>query len=214
MRHPGRVQHPLESFVAAVTAAGATAPVADVEGAGVDLLRRWREPHRAYHDLEHLDEVLGRLDELGCGAPDVLLAAWFHDAVYDGRPGLDEAASADLAAAELAALGVPIRTVERVVALVHVTATHDAAPGDRGAAALCDADLAVLAAEGDRYARYAAGVRREYAHVDDRTFASGRAAVLRRLLERPALFRTAHGAQQWEARARANLRGELEGLVG
>ena len=208
------MQHRLESFAAAVTGTGATAPVADVEAAGMDLLRRWREPHRAYHDVEHLDEVLARLDELGCDAPDVLLAAWFHDAVYEGRPGLDEAASADLAAAELSALGVPHPIVDRVVALVRVTATHDPAQRDGGAAALCDADLAVLAADEDRYARYAADVRREYAHVDDEAFTTGRAAVLRRLLERPALFRTVHGAEQWEARARVNLRRELVRLVG
>lgn len=208
------MQHLLESFAAAATAAGATAPVADVEAAGMDLLRRWREPHRAYHDVEHIEEVLGRLHELGCDAPDVLLAAWFHDAVYEARPGADEDASARLAGAELSALGVPTVAVDRVAALVRVTAGHDPAEGDGGAAALCDADLAVLASDHDRYARYAAGVRREYTHVEDEAFRSGRAAVLRHLLERPALFSTARGAQRWEARARVNLRRELDRLLG
>src|SRR5690606_41538168 len=68
---------------------------------GRDLLRRWREPHRRYHTVEHLRAVLDAIDELAHHADDpaaVRFAAWFHDAVYAGRPGEDERASAELAA--------------------------------------------------------------------------------------------------------------------
>jgi predicted metal-dependent HD superfamily phosphohydrolase len=206
------VRQLLRSFVDAAVATGATAPVADVEAAAMDLLRRWREPHRGYHDVEHLSEVLDRLNDLGCSEPEARLAAWFHDAVYRGEPGADERASADLARTELLALGVPPPRTERVVALVAVTATHEPPAGDAGAAALCDADLAVLAADPQRYSRYVAGVRREYTHLDDAVFAAGRAQVLRRLLERPALFATATGYSRWEPLARENIAGELEQL--
>ena len=74
---------------------------------------------------------------------------------------------------------------------------------------LCDADLAVLASDDLRYSSYVEGVRREYAHVDDAAFAVGRAQVLSTLLDRPALFRTAHGRSAWEQRARANVTAEL-----
>lgn len=204
----------LRSFVDAATGAGASAAVADVEGAGMDLLRRWGEPHRGYHDVEHLSEVLDRLDDLGCGEPEVRLAAWFHDAVYRGEPGADERESAALARSELLALGVPEASADRTASLVAVTGTHEPPRGDRGAAALCDADLAVLAAGSDRYSRYVAGIRREYGHLDDEAFAAGRAQVLRRLLERPALFTTEQGRARWEARARANLSRELGGAHG
>jgi len=56
-------------------------------------------------------------------------------------------------------------------------------------------------------------VRREYAHLDDETFARGRAAVLRSLLDRPVLFRTAFGRQEWEDAARANAGAELARLT-
>ena len=76
------------------------------EPAGRDLLARWAEPHRGYHDLRHLAEVLDALDELTAGGPPpaVVLAAWWHDAVYEGRAGEDERASAALAARVLPAL--------------------------------------------------------------------------------------------------------------
>lgn len=212
------MEHLLERFTAAVGAAGGSAPAADVEAAGMDLLRRWSEPHRGYHDVEHLTEVLGRLDELadhGVPVPvEAYLGAWFHDAVHEGRAGDDERESAELAARELAALGVPDDVAGRVAGLVLVTAGHRVPPGDEAAAALCDADLAVLAADAERYARYVAGVRREYPGVDDATFAAGRAAVLRDLLDRPALFSTAVGRERWEARARRNVALELAALNG
>ena len=80
---------------------------------------------------------------------------------------------------------------------------------DRDTAVLLAADLAVLAAEPSRYADYATAVRREYAHVDDDAWRSGRARVLRTLLDRPRLFAPELGLDEWERRARANVTSEL-----
>ena len=69
-----------------------------------DLLTRWQEPHRHYHDVRHLAQVLTALEELQCSDPVVVLAAWFHDAVYEGVAGEDEEASARLAEESLSRL--------------------------------------------------------------------------------------------------------------
>ena len=164
---------------------------------------------RGYHDTRHLAEVLARLDELGdSGNAEVALAAWFHDAVYDGRPDAEER-SARLAETELAGTGVDVAEVAR---LVRLTAHHDPEPGDRHGEALCDADLAILAADPERYREYTAGVREEHAAQSDEAFRVGRLAVLEELAGRDRLFRTAHAREQWEPRARANLRREIEEL--
>jgi predicted metal-dependent HD superfamily phosphohydrolase len=186
-----------------------------VVAAGADLLRRWAEPHRRYHDLEHLTEVLTAVDLLAADAADlpaVRLAAWFHDAVYLGRPGQDEADSAVLAEQVLTGLEVPVGRVARVAALVRMTAEHDPADGDLDAAVLNDADLAVLAAPAERYRRYREAVRQEYRQLPDEVFRAGRAAVLSALAGRHPLFRTATGRQRWEDAARANLAAELADL--
>lgn len=204
--------HLLPAFVSTCGEAGARAPMADIEGAGMDLLQRYSAKGRGYHDTEHLAEVLAGLDGLGSGTPEVRLAAWFHDAVYDGAPGRDEERSAALAVRVLSALNVPSETAQRVHDLVLVTAHHAPDGGDEAAALLCDADLAILAAGPDRYARYVAGVRTEYGHLDDDTFARGRAAVLESMLARPHLFATAEGRERWERRARGNVTAELRQL--
>lgn len=179
---------------------------------GVGLLRRYGEPHRRYHTAEHLADVLDHVDELAAEAADadaVRLAAWFHDAVYDPTRGDNEERSAVLAERTLADTDLPPETTAEVARLVRLTTTHDPDAGDRNGAVLCDADLAILAADPERYAAYAAAVREEYATVPDEMFREGRAGVLRSLLDLPALFRTATGRERWEAAARHNLRTEL-----
>lgn len=177
-----------------------------------DLLDRWREPHRCYHTVDHLAGVLRGLDELA-GAGEVFdrdaveLAAWFHDAVYViGAPDNEEQ-SARLAEEMLDG---PLSAA--VARLVRVTADHDVRDGDVDAAALCDADLAILAAQPERYRAYAAAVREEYATVPDDLFRPGRARVLRELLAHRHLFHTAAGRSRWEDAARANLSAELTEL--
>jgi predicted metal-dependent HD superfamily phosphohydrolase len=164
---------------------------------------------RGYHDTRHLAEVLARLEELGEGdnVP-VALAAWFHDAVYDGAPGAEER-SARLAEAELRNAAVDEADVAEVARLVRLTEHHDPMPGDRAGEALCDADLAILAASPARYREYAHDVRREYAAWSDADFRAGRLAVLADLAGRETLFRTAYARTHWEARARENLEAEI-----
>ncbi|MFG6197429.1 metal-dependent phosphohydrolase [Nonomuraea sp. JJY05] len=182
---------------------------------GAELLARWSEPHRRYHTLDHLAAVLGGIARLAASADDptaVRLAAWFHDAVYDGRPGTDEERSAQLAQSRLPGCGVPAARVAEVARLVRLTAAHDTlAAGDRDGAVLCDADLAVLGLPG--YDDYAGRIRQEYAHVPDELFRAGRAEVLRRLLAVPSLYRTERARELWEERARSNMTRELKSLT-
>ena len=181
-----------------------------------DLVARWSEPHRRYHDLTHLAEVLTVLPRLPKGnAVPVRLAALFHDAVY--RPDVAGTANEEASAVLLERLapgcGFGPATVTEAVRLVLLTAGHAPHAGDVNGAALCDADLAILAAPPMRYLDYASGVRAEYAHVDGKTFASGRAAVLRDLEARRPLFATEYGQREFEAVARSNIARELSMLT-
>ncbi len=183
---------------------------------GQELVRRYGSVSRSYHDAHHLLEVLDAVDAMADEAADaqaVRLAAWFHDAVYDVRATDNEERSAELAEAVLPTYDVDEETVAEVARLVRLTETHDPSSGDANGQVLCDADLAILASNADRYASYVDGVRAEYRHVDDATFATGRSAVLRQLLGHPSLFRTTYGRLAWETRARANVTNELVELT-
>lgn len=183
---------------------------------GAELLDRWGEQHRRYHTRTHLLAVLEALDLLLEDEDDalrrpVVVAAWFHDAVYEAVAGDDEQASADLAVERLTGR-VPPAEVREVERLVLLTAGHDPAEDDRAGHLLCDADLAVLGGSEAEYARYTAAVREEYAQVPDTDFIEGRRAVLTRLIALDPLFRTTAGRERWGDRASDNLRRELRML--
>ncbi|WP_442922033.1 HD domain-containing protein [Microbispora sp. ATCC PTA-5024] len=180
-----------------------------------ELAARWGEPHRRYHTTAHLRAVLAAVEPLAGLARDpaaVRLAAWFHDAVYEGLAGRDEERSAQLALARLPACGLAPERVREVARLVRVTAGHAYEPGDADAAVLCDADLAVLGGTPEEYDAYARAVREEYGHVPAELFRAGRAAVLRGLLANGRLYGTPLGRDLWEARARDNMARELARL--
>ncbi|NBE55349.1 HD domain-containing protein [Streptomyces boluensis] len=205
-----------QRWTAALLACRATGDGPDPAPYGANLLDRWAEPQRKYHTVAHLTAVLDHVDVLAGHAENadlVRLAAWFHDAVYLPDRSENEERSARLAERALSEAGLAGAATAEVARLVRLTVTHDPAEGDRNGEVLCDADLAILAAEPDAYAAYAAAVREEYGFVPDEAFRDGRAAVLRQLLDLPRLFRTPHGVAAWEERARANLSVELELLT-
>lgn len=185
-----------------------------------DLLAAYDDPARRYHNREHLIEVLTRIDRiLGAALPatavsvPLILAAFFHDAVYEGATGAvsDEEASARWAECALAGR-IPAQQVATVAALVRATVDHRAVGLGSQAEVLLDADLGILAADERRYAEYAAAVRAEYAHVPEEMFARGRSAILRELIGRERLFRTDYAHRHWESAARVNVARELRGL--
>lgn len=195
-----------------------------VESLGADLISRWREPHRHYHDARHLTEVLAAVDTL-CGrsrfrdAPArtvALMAAWFHDAVYDPTPdAANEHASADLARVLLAPLGLQEQTLDHVCTVILDTVDHDLGSEADGARVVFhDADLWVLSAPVARFDEYCEQVRAEFAHVAAPDYAAARTSVLRPFLVRPHIYRTKRARRSWEPAARENLARELTRLAG
>ncbi len=183
------------------------------------VVARHREAHRHYHDLRHVRWVVRHVSELAAGHPvddvgAVVVAAFFHDVIYDPTASGNEAASASLAGGALRELAWDPERIDRVVAMIGGTAHHrfdDTTPIDSpiDTAVLYAADLGVLAADPAGYSDYVRNVRREYHHVTDADWASGRSAVLQTFLGRSAIYSPVLGLDVWEQRARANLAAEL-----
>lgn len=203
---------------AAVTALNPAADQDLVAAEGTDLLDRWLEDHRAYHDAVHLAEVLAALDELheGGDLPGrdrhlAALAAWYHDAVYDlaGEPGSSEEGSAALAEERLSRLGLDEGDVATVARLVRESATHEMTARDPATQAFHDADLWILAAPVERFDAYCHQVRLEHRQVPSADFARGRTEVLTPFVDRDRLYLTEHAHRHWAGAARANLAREI-----
>lgn len=211
----GQRPEPLPAHLRARFAAALSSVGARADGTMVvdDLGRRYREPHRHYHNLEHVEACLAWLDWFaGCAEhrAEVELALWFHDAVYEPVRKDNEAVSAALADQALQSLGVPRQAVRRIVDHVIATASHDAIHGDR--ALVVDVDLAILGSTQSAFARFEQQIRREYAHVPDDAYRRGRGAVLQGFVARDRIYQTPAVAALLESAARRNLEQALRHL--
>ncbi len=183
----------------------------------VDLEDRYREPQRAYHNLQHLAECFDRLAEVRHRIKDrdqavVSLALWFHDAVYDTRRSDNEEQSATLAERVLLESGAGTELARELADLVLAT-KHDCTPQTTLAQWLVDIDLAILAAPSTRFDEYEQQVRREYEWVPDADFRFGRARILRQFIDRAYVFETDDFRDRYEVAARANLARSLAKLM-
>ena len=167
---------------------------------------RYSQPHREYHNLMHIEDVLLRIEELEPPVEHELalaLAAWFHDAVY--QPGKDdnEDRSAYVAYDALEQVGASPDLIAEVVRLVRL----DRAPRScgrrrrrRGAVRRRPRDPCGARPTGTR--EYAAAIRQEYvARPGGRLPHRTRRACSAASSSGPTIYRTAYGREHWEARA-------------
>jgi predicted metal-dependent HD superfamily phosphohydrolase len=176
------------------------------------LIDLYAQPHRAYHNLGHVMECLELAASVRlrlANPPDVELALWYHDAVYQPRAADNEERSAALAAAGLTSLQ-PSR-VETITALI-VATKHQAIPTTQDARFVVDIDLAILGAAPPRFDAYEVSIRREYRWVPGPLFARKRREVLRGFLGRPSIYSTPYFRSRLEEQARANLTRSLARL--
>jgi predicted metal-dependent HD superfamily phosphohydrolase len=178
----------------------------------------YASPGRAYHTVAHVQEVLARLADVAApGAPgwtrpdEVLVAALYHDAIYEPGARDNETRSAALAR-DAASRYFPRADRDRVAELVLLTARHGQlgrGDVDEEAALFLDCDMAILGASPQDFDAYDRGVAAEYAHVPRELYAAGRRAFLSALVAKERIFLS----ELWHARlgaaARANLRRAL-----
>ena len=64
------------------------------------LMEKYTEKHRYYHNMDHINSSLGHLDELSCSMENsynIEVALWFHDVIYDPKKTDNEKMSAEYA---------------------------------------------------------------------------------------------------------------------
>ncbi len=178
------------------------------------LTARYNEASRRYHTLQHLAECFEQFDRL---QPDfiepaaVMLAIWYHDAVYTTTASDNEAQSAALAEAVLREANAPASIISTVNDLIMVTQhSGQTASGDQ--AFFLDIDLSILGAPPTRFNEYEQAIRFEYAWVEQSLYQQGRSKVLRHFLERKRIYHSEAFFAEYEAQARSNLTGALAAL--
>ena len=191
-----------------------------------ELEAAYATPLRAYHNFDHVQEVLHRFAEVTVGPgwaqpSEVYLAVLFHDAVYEAGRKDNEVRSAELAMAQIARW-LPEQGIDtlRVAELINLTARHGQfSPGDFGddgfsldTRHFLDCDMAILGAEPAVFDAYDRGIAEEYrGHVPGFLFRLNRKRFLKGLLARERIYLSDWFHQRFDAAARANLRRAIAG---
>ncbi len=179
-----------------------------------DLVSRYSESERHYHNLKHILAMLKELDDVSLDRTDFIelsFAIWFHDAVYDSRWKNNEELSAQLAHIVAHRLNMPPAFMTKVTGLIMAT-KHDVIPTNQLQQIIVDIDLTILGKEKTRFQKYEDDIRREYSWASPEEYRHGRLAVLTRFLDRPRIYMTAHFYKKYEHAARKNLVLAISGL--
>jgi pantetheine-phosphate adenylyltransferase len=177
-----------------------------------DLLTRYGEPHRAYHNIAHVVTMLDELELLNEGDPAISLAIWFHDAVYEPKTkDNNEERSAELARNSIKQIGLPDSLGKQINDLIMAT-KHTAVPVDHATQILVDLDLVILGKSNKEFDVYEVGIRKEYDWVPQADFNAGRSKILQFFLNRSKIYLTELFRSRYESTARNNLERSIKRL--
>jgi predicted metal-dependent HD superfamily phosphohydrolase len=179
-----------------------------------NLWTRYREPHRGYHTLSHIEAMLQEFESVRSLAiePDaVWMAICIHDVIYNPRSSTNESNSALWARGFLHQIAATQPFIETVVD--HIMATkHASAPTNLDAMLLVDLDLAILGQPAETFDEYERNIRHEYFFVSEADFRKGRSDILQGFLLRPTIYSTSHFQELYEKTARENLERSIRQL--
>lgn len=182
-----------------------------------DIAIRYNEAQRAYHSLQHIEQLFAQFKQIKhvLNEPHIIaLALFYHDVIYAPTRSDNELKSAEYAVETLRPY-LSAAQCQHIYALIMMTANHKLAECSNAqknfdAAYLLDMDLSILGASWSEYEQYAQAVRQEYAHVSNIDYRVGRIAVLTELLAHPTLYLTDYYSTRLETQARQNIKREIK----
>jgi len=175
-----------------------------------DIELFYNSPDRHYHNLEHIQDLLTKLDQWPEPCPErntIELAIWFHDIIYDTKKHDNEQASANLLIHHLRDHPLQAQASSLILATLHSEASTTPS-----AQILCDIDLSTLGAQTEVYQTYAQNIRKEYHLVPQKEFTEKRTQVLENFLNRNKIYHTQHAQDLWQNQAKENLKKEIKSL--
>lgn len=185
-----------------------------VEDYWLEIEKTYNSPHRHYHNLSHLDDMmeLAKNHKEYLIDPDTLMfSIYYHDFVYKPLNPNNEQRSANIARKRLNKLGFPPEQINKCYKQILATIDHQST-GDRDANYFLDFDMAILGSSPSRYTSYTNKIRKEFSMVPDLVYRKGRIKVICHFLNMERIFKTEEFFTRYEQQARTNLQKELDKL--
>jgi predicted metal-dependent HD superfamily phosphohydrolase len=171
----------------------------------------YRQPHRAYHNLSHIYNLLELMQAHTSQIADIQAfewAIWYHDVVYDLGSQENEILSAAQAVDFLTRF-FPANFCELVKTLILSTQKHEPLDTRADTLLFLDLDLCILASPPLTYAAYEQAIADEYTQIYPlEAYTIGRKDFLTRFLQKERIFYTKL-YQSAESIARENIQNCL-----
>jgi predicted metal-dependent HD superfamily phosphohydrolase len=184
-----------------------------------EILSAHSEPHRHYHNLNHLNHMFQELDSYETDScengssnkvtNEMLWAVWYHDFIYKPGAKTNEKRSAKKASDSMLRLNIQQSNINTVVSLILATEKHQANSLDRQACIFLDVDMAILGSDVKTYTNYCESIRKEHASIPDFLFNRGRRKFLSQTLKQGPIFISPYFHGRYERTARKNIEKEL-----
>lgn len=185
----------------------------------------YSEPHRAYHNLMHIEACLRHFHEMvieiiQSEAPalwvdqqqsivdSLELAIWFHDIVYDPQSSNNEEESVLLMKKFCSDFSVDKYIMNDAAHLIMCTKSHNEAITIQDKL-MNDIDLSILGESPKVFWAYEHGIRKEYSLVPDDVYRVERSKIMKKFADKEKhgkLFQTEMFYDRFNSQARENLR--------
>ncbi|MGK0289949.1 MAG: putative metal-dependent HD superfamily phosphohydrolase [bacterium] len=179
------------------------------------LLIAYSEPHRCYHNLDHIRFCLNEFDQVKDQLENphaVEIAIWCHDVIYHLRADDNELQSALWFKSELVTAELSPSLVEEVESLILATCHSTPSLNSLDAHFLIDIDLSILGTPANKFEEYGKNIRKEYSWVPLFLYRKKRAQVLESFLQHSSVFKTEHFQKKYEEQAKKNLKNSISYL--
>lgn len=142
-----------------------------------DVINAYNEPHRFYHTLEHIEDVLKHLNDADLLKHDeVFLATIFHDIIYNPQSNTNEEDSAEFFLKAAPSSSLTDEQKQHVKQLILDTKHHK--PSVKFSEEFIKADLAILNSSFDKLIKYEKQIFKEFQFVDYKDYKVNRIKVL------------------------------------
>lgn len=179
-----------------------------------EIEAHYREKHRYYHTLEHLESLFELYDQIEpyLNFPDEVEAAiWYHDLIYITQQ--DNKIDNETVSAQIARdrLQDSILDIDFVTNLILLTKTHSH-PENVDEQYFLDMGLSILGQEPSLYKEYMIGITKEFGSIHPELYARGRMQFLQTTLQKDKIYHSEIFSLMFEEQAKKNIQNELSAL--
>lgn len=177
------------------------------------IVKQYEQPHRYYHNLEHVAYILRQIDQLKLIKRDrqiLIYTAFYHDVIYKAGSTQNEIESADFAKQWLQKLKLDASIIQSVERSILATQNHQS--NNELTQLFLDMDMSILASDQQAYESYTEAIVKENRRFPSFLFRMKRKQFIKNTLKKSEIFLTELYRNRYELIARTNLLRELNTL--